>query len=40
LTQQVFRPGSQGPGAAEIVAEEAFTPGEKDFNAIITKVKR
>ena len=25
---------------AEIVAEEAFTPGEKDFNAIITKLKR
>ncbi len=25
---------------AEIVAEEAFTPGEKDFNAIISKLKR
>ena len=25
---------------AQIVAEEAFTPGEKDFNAIITKLKR
>jgi branched-chain amino acid transport system substrate-binding protein len=25
---------------AEILAEEAFTPGEKDFNAIITKLKR
>ncbi len=25
---------------AAIVAEEAFTPGEKDFNAIITKLKR
>ena len=25
---------------AEIVAEEAFTPGEKDFSAIITKLKR
>jgi branched-chain amino acid transport system substrate-binding protein len=25
---------------AEIAAEEAFTPGEKDFNAIISKLKR
>jgi len=25
---------------AEIVTEEAFTPGEKDFNAIISKLKR
>jgi branched-chain amino acid transport system substrate-binding protein len=25
---------------AEIVAEEAFTPGEKDFSAILTKLKR
>jgi hypothetical protein len=25
---------------AEILAEEAFTPGEKDFNAIISKLKR
>ncbi len=25
---------------AQIVAEEAFTPGEKDFNAILTKLKR
>ena len=25
---------------AEIVAEEAFTPGEKDFSAIISKLKR
>jgi branched-chain amino acid transport system substrate-binding protein len=25
---------------AEIVAEEAFTPGEKDFNAVISKLKR
>ena len=25
---------------AEVVAEEAFTPGEKDFNAIISKLKR
>jgi branched-chain amino acid transport system substrate-binding protein len=25
---------------AEIVSEEAFTPGEKDFSAIITKLKR
>ena len=25
---------------AEIVAEEAFTPGEKDFTAILTKIKR
>ncbi len=25
---------------AAIVAEEAFTPGEKDFNAIISKLKR
>ncbi|MGQ9857483.1 MAG: ABC transporter substrate-binding protein [Thermodesulfobacteriota bacterium] len=25
---------------AEILAEEAFTPGEKDFTAIITKIKR
>jgi branched-chain amino acid transport system substrate-binding protein len=25
---------------ADIVAEEAFTPGEKDFSAIITKLKR
>ena len=25
---------------AEIVAEEAFTPGEKDFNAILSKLKR
>jgi branched-chain amino acid transport system substrate-binding protein len=25
---------------AEVVAEEAFTPGEKDFNAIISKIKR
>jgi branched-chain amino acid transport system substrate-binding protein len=25
---------------AEVVAEEAFTPGEKDFNAILSKIKR
>ena len=25
---------------AEVVAEEAFTPGEKDFNAILSKLKR
>jgi branched-chain amino acid transport system substrate-binding protein len=25
---------------ADILAEEAFTPGEKDFNAIISKLKR
>ncbi|MGQ9656261.1 MAG: ABC transporter substrate-binding protein, partial [Thermodesulfobacteriota bacterium] len=25
---------------AEIVAEEAFTPGEKDFTAILSKIKR
>lgn len=25
---------------AEIVAEEAFTPGEKDFNAVISKLRR
>lgn len=25
---------------AEILAEEAFTPGEKDFNAILSKLKR
>ncbi len=25
---------------AEIVAEEAFTPGEKDFSAILSKIKR
>ena len=27
-------------GGADILAEEAFTPGEKDFNAIISKLKR
>jgi branched-chain amino acid transport system substrate-binding protein len=25
---------------AELVAQEAFTPGEKDFNAILSKIKR